>query len=185
MRSANTAGYGSPPRANMPSGQSIPSSQRASRAPTSWVLLPNTDSTRGCAHTTTPEGTTAGVTMGGVVGGTLGVLAGVGALAIPGIGPSIAAGPIVAGLAKLGAGRCARRLGGRAGRHDIPEYAAKRYEGHVRDGGSLMSIHLRYGRRSGSRREGRGYPCRIRNSFRAPSVRLENDSRLRGGSFLT
>jgi hypothetical protein len=108
------------------------------------VLLPDTGSTREFAHTKetkAPEGTTAGVTMGGVVGGTLGVLAGIGALALPGIGPFIAAGPIVAGLAGLGLGGA---LGGFVGAlvgMGIPEYEAKRYEGHVRDGGTLMSVH--------------------------------------------
>jgi hypothetical protein len=71
------------------------------------VLTPATDSTRDFAHhkeTKAPEGPTAGVTTGGAIGGTLGVLAGVGALAIPGVGPFIAAGPIMAGLAGLGSG---------------------------------------------------------------------------------
>lgn len=71
------------------------------------VLLPDTRSTKEFAHhkdTKAPEGTTAGVTAGGVIGGTIGVLAGVGALAIPGVGPFIAAGPIMAGLAGLGVG---------------------------------------------------------------------------------
>src|SRR5258708_7827495 len=69
------------------------------------VLTPDTGSTRDFAHhkdTKAPEGTTAGATTGGVIGGTLGVLAGVGALAIPGVGPFIAAGPIMAGLAGVG-----------------------------------------------------------------------------------
>src|ERR1700688_991667 len=77
------------------------------------VLTPDTSRTRDFAHhkdTKAPEGTAAGVTTGGVIGGTLGVLAGVGALAIPGVGPFIAAGPIMAGLAGLGIGG-----GGRGG----------------------------------------------------------------------
>src|ERR1700749_5322781 len=71
------------------------------------VLLPDSRSTKEFAHvkeTKAPEGTAAGVTTGGVIGGTLGVLAGIGALAIPGVGPLIAAGPIMAGLAGLGVG---------------------------------------------------------------------------------
>src|SRR5580704_5315626 len=71
------------------------------------VLLPDNESTRAFAHhkdTKAPEGTAAGVTTGGAIGGALGVLAGVGALAVPGIGPFIAAGPIMAGLAGLGVG---------------------------------------------------------------------------------
>jgi hypothetical protein len=108
------------------------------------VLMADTDGTRQFAHeknTKAPEGTTAGVTTGGVVGGTLGVLVGIGALAIPGVGPLIAAGPIMAGLAGLGMG-CAvgGLIGGLVGM-GIPEYEAKRYEGRVKDGGVLLSAH--------------------------------------------
>lgn len=92
-------------------------------------------------HTKAPEGTTTGVAAGGAVGGTLGLLAGIGALAIPGIGPLIAAGPIVATLAGLGAGGAVGGLiGGLAGL-GVPEYEAKRYEGRVKDGGVLLSVH--------------------------------------------
>jgi hypothetical protein len=108
------------------------------------VLLPDTRSTKDFAHekhTKAPEGTTAGATVGGVIGGTLGVLAGVGALAIPGIGPFIAAGPIVAGLAGLGAGGAVGGLVGALIGMGIPEYEAKRYEGRVKDGGTLFSVH--------------------------------------------
>ena len=72
------------------------------------VLLPDDDSTRAFAHeknTKAPEGTATGVTAGGVIGGTLGLLAGIGVLAIPGVGPLIAAGPIMGALAGLGVGR--------------------------------------------------------------------------------
>src|SRR5712671_230528 len=108
------------------------------------VLLPDTGSTREFAHkkdTKAPEGTTAGATAGGVIGGTLGVLAGVGALAIPGVGPFIAAGPIMAGLAGLGIGGAVGGLVGALVGMGIPEYEAKRYEGHVKDGGTLLSVH--------------------------------------------
>jgi hypothetical protein len=108
------------------------------------VLLPDTRSSREFAHqkdTKAPEGTAAGVTAGGVIGGALGVLAGVGALAIPGLGPFIAAGPIVAGLAGLGVGGAVGGLVGALIGMGIPEYEAKRYEGRVRDGGTLMSVH--------------------------------------------
>jgi hypothetical protein len=108
------------------------------------VLLPDSGSTREFAHekdTKAPEGTTAGVTTGGVVGGTLGVLAGIGALAIPGVGPLIAAGPIMAGLAGLGVGGAVGGLVGALVGMGIPEYEAKRYEGHVKDGGTLLSVH--------------------------------------------
>jgi hypothetical protein len=108
------------------------------------VLLPDNRSTREFAHekaTKAPEGTAAGVTAGGVIGGTIGVLAGVGALAIPGIGPFIAAGPIMAGLAGLGVGGAVGGLVGALVGMGIPEYEAKRYEGQVKDGGSLLSVH--------------------------------------------
>ena len=108
------------------------------------VLLPDNRSTREFAHekaTKAPEGTATGVTAGGVIGGTIGVLAGVGALAIPGIGPFIAAGPIVAGLAGLGAGGAVGGIVGALVGMGIPEYEAKRYEGHVKHGGSLLSVH--------------------------------------------
>src|ERR1700730_5433683 len=108
------------------------------------VLLPDSRSTREFAHekdTKAPEGATAGVTAGGVVGGTLGVLVGIGALAIPGVGPLIAAGPIMAGLAGLGVGGAVGGLVGALIGMGIPEYEAKRYEGQVKDGGILFSVH--------------------------------------------
>ena len=108
------------------------------------VLLPDTRSTKEFAHvkeTKAPEGTTAGVTTGGVIGGTLGVLAGIGALAIPGVGPFIAAGPIMAGLAGLGVGGAVGGLLGALIGMGIPEYEAKRYEGRVKNGGTLLSVH--------------------------------------------
>jgi heat induced stress protein YflT len=108
------------------------------------VLLPDTRTTKEFAHkkdTKAPEGTTAGATAGGVIGGTLGVLAGVGALAIPGIGPFIAAGPIMAGLAGLGVGGAVGGLLGALVGMGIPEYEAKRYEGRVKGGGTLLSVH--------------------------------------------
>ncbi|HEX4153855.1 MAG TPA: hypothetical protein VHY75_16735 [Steroidobacteraceae bacterium] len=108
------------------------------------VLLPDIRSSREFAHqkeTKAPEGTTAGVTAGGVIGGTLGVLAGVGALAIPGLGPVIAAGPILAGFAGLGVGGAVGGLVGALIGMGIPEYEAKRCEGRVRAGGTLLSVH--------------------------------------------
>jgi hypothetical protein len=108
------------------------------------VLLPDARSTKEFAHvkeTKAPEGTAAGVTTGGVIGGTLGVLAGVGALAIPGLGPFIAAGPIMAGLAGLGVGGAVGGLVGALVGMGIPEYEAKRYEGRVKNGGTLLSVH--------------------------------------------
>ena len=108
------------------------------------VLLADTRSTKEFAHvkeTKAPEGATAGVTTGGVIGGTLGVLAGIGVLAIPGVGPFIAAGPIMAGLAGLGVGGAVGGLVGALVGMGIPEYEAKRYEGRVKDGGTLLSVH--------------------------------------------
>src|ERR1700742_3263581 len=108
------------------------------------VLLPDSGSTKEFAHhkdTKAPEGTTVGVTAGGVIGGTLGVLAGIGALAIPGVGPFIAGGPIMAGLAGLGVGGALGGLVGALVGMGIPEYEAKRYEGLVKNGGTLLSVH--------------------------------------------
>jgi hypothetical protein len=108
------------------------------------VLMADTDSTREFAHqkaTKAPEGTATGVAAGGVVGGTVGLLAGLGALAIPGVGPLIAAGPIMATLAGLGVGGTVGGLLGALAGLGIPEYEAKRYEGRVKDGGVLLSVH--------------------------------------------
>jgi hypothetical protein len=91
--------------------------------------------------TKAPEGTAAGATAGGVIGGTLGLLAGVGLLAIPGLGPFIAAGPIMAGLAGLGVGGAVGGLTGALIGMGIPEFEAKRYEGRLKTGGILLSVH--------------------------------------------
>jgi hypothetical protein len=108
------------------------------------VLLTDAETTHDFAHeknTKAPEGTATGVTTGGIIGGTLGLLVGLGALAIPGVGPLLAAGPIVAALAGLGAGGAAGGIIGALVGLGIPEYEAKRYEGHVKNGGVLMSVH--------------------------------------------
>jgi hypothetical protein len=108
------------------------------------VLLPDAQSSKDFAHkkeTKAPEGTTAGVTAGGAVGGTLGLLAGIGTLAIPGVGPFIAAGPIMGALAGLGVGGAVGGLIGALVGMGLPEYEAKRYEGRVKDGGVLLSVH--------------------------------------------
>jgi hypothetical protein len=108
------------------------------------VLLPDDDSTRAFAHeksTKAPEGTATGATTGGVVGGTLGLLAGIGALAIPGVGPLIAAGPIMATLAGVGVGGAVGGFVGALVGMGLPEYEAKRYEGAVKGGGTLLSVH--------------------------------------------
>ena len=108
------------------------------------VLLPDAQSSKDFAHekdTKAPEGATAGVSAGGAVGGTLGLLAGIGALAIPGVGPLIAAGPIMGALAGLGVGGAVGGLVGALVGMGVPEYEAKRYEGRVKDGGVLLSVH--------------------------------------------
>jgi len=92
-------------------------------------------------NTKAPEGTATGAGVGGTIGGTLGLLAGIGALAIPGVGPLIAAGPIMATLAGVGVGGAVGGLVGALVGMGIPEYEAKRYEGRVKDGGILVSVH--------------------------------------------
>jgi hypothetical protein len=108
------------------------------------VLLPDNASTKDFAHeknTKAPEGTATGVTAGGAIGGTLGLLAGIGMLAIPGVGPFIAAGPIMGALAGLGVGGAVGGLIGALVGMGIPEYEAKRYEGKIKEGGVLLSVH--------------------------------------------
>jgi hypothetical protein len=108
------------------------------------VLAPDRSNTRELGTekaTKAPEGTATGVAAGGALGGTLGLLAGIGALAIPGLGPFIAAGPIVGALAGLGAGGAVGGFVGALVGMGIPEYEAKRYEGRVREGGVLLSVH--------------------------------------------
>jgi hypothetical protein len=108
------------------------------------VLLPDHQGSKDFAHekhTKAPEGTTTGVATGGTIGGTLGLLAGIGALAIPGLGPFIAAGPIMGALAGLGVGGAVGGLVGALVGMGIPEYEAKRYEGRVKEGGILLSVH--------------------------------------------
>ena len=108
------------------------------------VLLPDDQTTKDFAHekhTKAPEGTATGVAAGGTIGGTLGLLAGIGALAIPGVGPFIAAGPIMGALAGLGVGGAVGGLVGALVGMGIPEYEAKRYEGRIKSGGVLLSVH--------------------------------------------
>jgi hypothetical protein len=108
------------------------------------VLFPENVGTKDFAHeknTKAPEGATTGAGAGAVVGGTLGWLAGIGALAIPGLGPFIAAGPIMAALAGAGVGGTVGGLTGALVGMGIPEYEAKRFEGRVKEGGILLSVH--------------------------------------------
>jgi hypothetical protein len=92
-------------------------------------------------HTKAPEGAVAGASSGAIIGGALGWLAGIGALAIPGIGPFVAAGPIVAMLSGIGVGGTLGGFTGALVGVGIPEYEAKRYEGRIRNGGILLSVH--------------------------------------------
>jgi hypothetical protein len=108
------------------------------------VLAPDQQGTKDFAHekhTKAPEGATTGVAAGGALGGALGLLAGVGALAIPGLGPFIAAGPIMGALAGLGVGGAVGGFVGALVGMGVPEYEAQRYEGRVKDGGVLLSVH--------------------------------------------
>ena len=108
------------------------------------VLLPENVGTKDFAHekgTKAPEGVATGATSGAVVGGALGWLAGIGALAIPGIGPLIAAGPIIAALTGVGVGGAVGGITGGLVGLGIPEYEAKRYEGRIKGGNILLSVH--------------------------------------------
>jgi hypothetical protein len=108
------------------------------------VLFPETTGTKDFAtekHTKAPEGATTGAGTGVVVGGALGWLTGIGALAIPGLGPFIAAGPIMAALAGAGVGGTVGGIVGALVGLGIPEYEAKRYEGRIKSGGILLSVH--------------------------------------------
>jgi len=108
------------------------------------ALLEDNLGTKDFAHeknTKVPEGTATGATAGAAIGGTLGLLTGIGALAIPGLGPFIAAGPIMATLAGIGSGGVVGGMVGALVGAGIPEYEAKRYEGRIKSGGVLVSIH--------------------------------------------
>lgn len=92
-------------------------------------------------ETKAPEGASVGAGSGAVIGGTLGWLVGIGALAIPGLGPFIAAGPIMATLAGIGVGGAVGGFSGALVGLGLPEYEAKRYEGRLQKGGILLSVH--------------------------------------------
>jgi len=108
------------------------------------ALFPENQGTKDFAHeknTKAPEGAATGGASGAVLGGALGWLAGIGALAIPGLGPFIAAGPIVGALAGVGTGAVAGGFVGALVGLGMPEYEAKRYEGRIKRGGILLSVH--------------------------------------------
>jgi len=108
------------------------------------VLFPDRSTTRDFAHekhTKAPEGALTGAGAGGIIGGTLGLLAGIGLLAIPGLGPFIAAGPIMASLGGIAAGAALGGIAGALVGMGIPEIVAKRYEGKLKDGNILIAVH--------------------------------------------
>ena len=108
------------------------------------VLFPDRQGSKDFAHehnTKAPEGAVAGVGAGGVLGGTIGLLAGIGALAIPGLGPFIAAGPLLAALSGAAAGATVGGIAGALIGLGIPEIEAKRYEGKIKSGNILISLH--------------------------------------------
>jgi hypothetical protein len=108
------------------------------------VLFPDQQGTRDFAHekhTKAPEGAAAGAGSGAILGGALGWMVGIGALAIPGLGPFVAAGPIMAALAGAAGGAAAGGITGTLIGMGIPEYEAKRYEGRLKNGNVLISVH--------------------------------------------
>src|SRR5213594_2797391 len=108
------------------------------------VLMPDTGGTRDVGHvkaTKAPEGATTGAATGGATGGVIGLLAGIGALAIPGLGPFIAAGPIMAALSGAAVGVAVGGIVGALVGMGMPEYEAKRYEGKIKEGNILISVH--------------------------------------------
>jgi uncharacterized membrane protein len=108
------------------------------------VLMPDTGGTRPIGHvkaTKAPEGATTGATTGGVTGGVIGLLAGIGALAIPGVGPFIAAGPIMAALSGAAVGAATGGVVGGLIGLGIPEIEAKRYEENLKRGNYLIAVH--------------------------------------------
>lgn len=112
------------------------------------ALFPDKKGTRDFAHeqkTKAPEGAVAGASAGGAVGGAIGLLAGIGALAIPGLGPFIAAGPIMAGLSGIAAGAALGGLTGALIGMGVPEIEAKQYEAKIKDGNILLSVHVANG----------------------------------------
>jgi hypothetical protein len=144
MAGKNTAAFGIyPNRATLEEGLTGLREANFRREDIS-VLYPGNEGTKDFGHekaTKAPEGASAGAGTGAVIGGALGWLAGIGAITIPGVGPFIAAGPIVAAVAGVGAGGVVGGITGSLIGLGIPEYEAKRYEGRIRTGGILISVH--------------------------------------------
>ncbi len=144
MSGKNTAAFGIYPD-QVSVSQAIESLKHAGfRKNDISVLCPENTGSKDFAHerhTKAPEGAVAGASSGAILGGALGWLAGIGALAIPGIGPFVAAGPIVSMLSGIGVGGTVGGFTGALIGVGIPEYEAKRYEGRIRSGGILLSVH--------------------------------------------
>jgi hypothetical protein len=120
------------------------------------VLLPDRAGTRDFAHeqhTKAPEGAAAGAVAGGLAAGALGWLVGIGSLAIPGVGPFVAAGPILAALSGAAAGGAIGGMAGALVGFGIPEYEAKQYEGKVKNGNILISVHTEDSKERNAARE--------------------------------
>src|SRR5580765_7866872 len=144
MAGKNTAAFGLYPTRESVENAVAALKQEGFRHQDVSVLFPDKQGTKEFAqekNTKAPEGTATGAGSGAVIGGTLGWLVGIGALAIPGVGPFIAAGPIMAALAGAGVGGAMGGITGALVGMGIPEFEAKRYEGMVKNGGILMSIH--------------------------------------------
>ena len=144
MAGKNIAAFGIYPNQTAV-GEAVEAFKRAGfRSTDISVLFPENLGTKDFAHekhTKAPEGAVAGASTGALIGGALGWLVGIGALAIPGVGPFIAAGPIMAALAGAGVGGAVGGIVGALVGMGIPEYEAKRYEGRIRGGGILLSVH--------------------------------------------
>jgi hypothetical protein len=144
MAGKNTAVFGIYPTYSFVEGGVDALKSAGFRSTDISVLFPENVGSKDFAHkkeTKAPEGAAAGAGSGAVVGGVLGWIVGIGALAIPGVGPFIAAGPIMAALAGVGVGGAIGGITGALIGMGIPEYEAKRYEGRLRDGGILLSVH--------------------------------------------
>ncbi len=144
MLDKKIAVYGIYPNRGAAEGGVLMLQERGFRSTDVSVLFSDNRSSKDFAMekgTKAPEGTAVGVGTGAVLGGTLGWLAGIGALAIPGVGPLIAAGPIMGLLAGAGVGGAVGGIAGALVGMGIPEYEAKRFEGMVKKGGVLLSVH--------------------------------------------
>jgi Protein of unknown function (DUF3341) len=144
MAGKNTAAFGIYPNESALENGISALQQAGYRNEDISVLFPENEGTKDFAHrkgTKAPEGAASGAGTGAVAGGVLGWLAGIGAIAIPGVGPFIAAGPIMAALAGAGVGGTVGGLTGALVGAGIPEYEAKRFEGRIKDGGILVSVH--------------------------------------------